>query len=266
MKLTALLLTTAAFVAAQQIDNQERKLNCSNGNNSRNNDQASHCEIKEFTVAATRAITVDSRRNGGVQVKGWNRAEVLVRAQVQTWAPAGVDPRGLVSQIQIQTAGGNIAANGPDFGQKQGWAVSYEIFVPHQTDLSVKANNGGISIHDVTGDIGFDTTNGGVKLERLAGNVHGKTRNGGLSVELAGDRWQGKEFRAETTNGGVNISLPREYSAQLETSTVNGRLSLDVPLPVGLESSREVSVRVGAGGPVVRATTVNGGVVVKRKS
>jgi DUF4097 and DUF4098 domain-containing protein YvlB len=266
MRLTALLLTAAALASAQQIDNQERKLNCSNGNNSRNNDQASHCEIKEFTIPATRAVNVDGGRNGGVQVKGWNRSEVLVRAQVQTWAPAGMDPRGMVSQIQIQTAGGNVFANGPDFGPKQGWAVSYEVFVPQRTDLSLKANNGGISIHDVIGEIQFDTTNGGVNLARLAGNVRGKTRNGGVSVDLSGDRWQGQEFRAETTNGGVNIMMPREYSAQLETGTVNGKLNLDVPLPGGVDSSREVSVRVGAGGPVVRATTVNGGVVVKRKS
>jgi hypothetical protein len=266
MRLTTLFLAVVAFASAQQMDNQERKLNCSDAHNSRNDERASHCEMKEFTIPGTRAIVVDGGRNGGVQVKGWNRSEVLVRAQVQTWAPLGGDPRAMVSQIQIQTAGGNISANAPDFGQKHGWGISYEVFVPQRTDLSLKANNGGISIHDVTGEIQFDTTNGGVKLERLAGNVRGKTRNGGLSVDLSGDRWQGQEFRAETTNGGVNISLPREYSAQLETGTVNGKLSLDVPLPNGLDSTREVSVRVGAGGPVVRATTVNGGVVVKRKS
>jgi hypothetical protein len=73
-------------------------------------------------------------------------------------------------------------------------------------------------------------------------------------------------MRAETTNGGVNITMPQNYSAQFETATVNGRLNLDIPLPGGIDSTRDVSVRIGAGGPLIRATTVNGGVVVKRKS
>jgi DUF4097 and DUF4098 domain-containing protein YvlB len=222
--------------------------------------------MKEFTLSGVRTLTVDAGGNGGVQVKGWSRADVVVRAQVQTWARAGLDPRGMASQIQIQTAGGVIQANGPDFGSNQGWAVSYEIFVPHRTDLSLKARNGGVAIHDVTGNIQFDTTNGGVKLERLAGNVHGKTRNGGVAIDLTGARWEGQELRAETTNGGVSISMPANYSAQFEASTVNGRVSLDMPVPVGTDSSRDVSVRIGAGGPLIRATTVNGGVSVKRKS
>ena len=45
-----------------------------------------HCEIKEQTVAAGGAITVDARKNGGVSVKGWDRNEVLVRARIQTAA------------------------------------------------------------------------------------------------------------------------------------------------------------------------------------
>jgi DUF4097 and DUF4098 domain-containing protein YvlB len=265
MRLTAALMLAAFAAMGQQIDNQERKLNCNN-NNRQGDNQVGHCEMKEFTVPGVRTLTVDSGPNGGVQVKGWSRSDVLVRAQVQTWSPAGTDPRGMSSQVQIQTAGGVVQANAPDFGRNHGWAVSYEVFVPHRTDLSLKARNGGITIHDVTGDIQFDTTNGGVKLERLAGNVRGKTRNGGLSVDLAGTRWEGQELRAETTNGGVSVSMPQNYSAQFEAATVNGRLNLDIPLPSGIDTTRDISVRVGAGGPLIRATTVNGGVTVKRKS
>jgi hypothetical protein len=264
MRLTAILILAAVAAAAQQVDNHERTMNCDSGNRSRG-DQATHCEIREIPMSAVRQLTVDGGRNGGVQVKGWSRSDALVRAQIQTWAPAGTDPRGMASQVHIQT-GGTVQANGPSFGDRHGWAVSYEVFVPHRTDLSLKAHNGGLSIKDVTGDIQFDTTNGGVNLQRLAGNVRGKTRNGGLSVELAGTRWEGQEMRAETTNGGVNITMPENYSAQFEASTVNGRINVGVPLPAGSDEKREVSVRLGAGGPLIRTTTVNGGVSIKRKS
>jgi hypothetical protein len=264
MKLTAVLILAAAAAVGQQVDNQERTMNCDSGNRSRG-DQANHCEIREIPLSGVRQLTVDGGRNGGVQVKGWSRNDLLVRAQIQTWAPSGTDPRGMASQVHIQT-GATVQANGPDFGDKHGWAVSYEVFVPHRTDLSLKAHNGGISIRDVTGDIQFDTINGGVSLQRLAGNVRGKTRNGGLSVELAGARWDGQEMRAETTNGGVSITMPENYSAQFEASTVNGRINLGVPVPAGTDERRDVSVRLGAGGPLIRTTTINGGVSIKRKS
>src|SRR5688572_17103485 len=199
MKLTIALMLAAIAGLGQQLDNQEQKLNCSSAGRSGNDDQARHCEMKEFTLSGVRGLTLDAGGNGGVQVKGWSRADVLVRAQVQTWTPAGLDPRGMASQIQIQTAGGVIQANGPVFGNNRGWAVPYEVFAPHRTDLSLKARNGGLAILDVTGNIQFETINGGVKLERLAGNVRGKTHNGGVSIDLAGTRWEGQELRAETT-------------------------------------------------------------------
>lgn len=107
--------------------------------------------------------------------------------------------------------------------------------------------------------------NGGVKLARLAGNVQGKTRNGGLAVELAGNRWEGEKLDTETTNGGVSITMPENYSAQFEAKTVNGRINVDAALPPNAEADRAVSVRLGAGGPLIRAVTVNGGVTVKRR-
>lgn len=259
MRLTALALLLAACTFAQ-----ERTLACESRDT---RDPSRHCEIREFTVPATRLITVDAGRNGGVSVTGSNRSDVLVRAQVQTRAPAGMEAKGIASQIQIASAGGRIAASAPDFGQGHGWSVSFEVLVPTRSDLKLNAHNGGVSITGVSGDIGFETVNGGVRLDRLAGNVHGATKNGGLSIELAGNRWDGQEFRAETLNGGVNITVPDGYSARLEASTINGRVRLDHPQAAAPDpDARNVSVTLGSGGPLVRATTRNGGIIVKRKS
>src|SRR2546430_4505707 len=37
----------------------------------------------------------------------------------------------------------------------------------------------------------------------------------------------GEELNVRTTNGGVNLVMPDNYSAHLETSTVNGNVSSD---------------------------------------
>jgi DUF4097 and DUF4098 domain-containing protein YvlB len=191
---------------------------------------------------------------------------MLVRAKVESWAPSEQEARSLSRQITLQTAGGTVRADAPDFGSERGWAVSYEIFVPHTTDLSLKAHNGGISIADVRGTAEFDAVNGGVSLKRLAGTVHGRTRNGGLSIELAGSTWEGRELDVSTTNGGVSLRLPGNYSARLETRTVNGGVSIDLPVTAQSRNNRELSVTLGAGGPLIRAVTTNGGISVRRTS
>jgi DUF4097 and DUF4098 domain-containing protein YvlB len=231
---------------------------------------AGHCEIKEQTLPAGGAITVDGKTNGGVSVKGWDRNEILVRAKIETRAPSQSEADQLAQQVRIETGALNIHAEGPDSRDDYQWYVSYEIFVPRRSDLSLTAHNGGISISDVGGKIDFKTMNGGVTLRRVSGAVSGSTTNGGLHVELAGARWEGEMLNVKTTNGGVNLVLPDNYSAHIETSTVNGNVASEFPLNVQMTDRgrlpKEINVDLGSGGPTIRATTTNGGVHLTRAS
>lgn len=223
-----------------------------------------HCEIREQTLPAGSTITVDARKNGGVSVKGWDRNEILMRARIQAAAASQGEAHELAKLIKIETSGGKILAHGPANRKDYHWDVSYEIFAPRRSDLSLETHNGGISIADINGRIEFTGQNGGVVLRRVGGNVRGGTTNGGLLVELDGARWDGEELDVKTTNGGIVMSVPENYSAHLETRTVNGHLSIDFPVSVQGRITRELAVNLGAGGQTVRATTTNGGVKIKR--
>ena len=222
-----------------------------------------HCEIREQTLAAGGTITVDAHKNGGVSVKGWDQNGVLVRARIQTAASTQSEADELAKQIRIET-GSKIFAEGPESRKDYHWDVSYEIFVPRRSDLSLEAYNGGISIADVSGRIEFTGHNGGVVLKRVGGLVRGGTTNGGLVVELDGARWDGETLDVKTTNGGIIMSVPENYSAHLETGTVNGHLSVDFPVTVQGRITRELAVNLGSGGPTVRVMTTNGGVKIRR--
>jgi DUF4097 and DUF4098 domain-containing protein YvlB len=257
---------TTGIVAAQK--KSEASMQC---RESRENDRLSnHCEIKEQTLPAGGAITVDGKTNGGISIKGWERNEILVRSKIETRAPTQAEADQLAQQVRIDTAALNISAVGPVPRDDYQWYVSYEIFVPRKSDLSLQAHNGGISITDVQGRIDFKTTNGGVNLVRVGGHVSGNTTNGGVNVVLTGARWDGEELNVKTTNGGVNLLMPDNYSAHLETGTVNGNVSFGFPVNVPTTERgrmpKDISVDLGAGGPTVRATTTNGGVRVGRAS
>ncbi len=258
--LTLVLALSGAAVLAQT---PQPEMTCNDG--WRSGDRASHCEIKEFPVAATGRLSVDGGVNGGATVKGWSRGDVLVRAKIQTQAQTDSEARALAGQIRIQTAGSQVRADGPETSRDSNWGVSYEIFVPRQTDLSLKTHNGGVRIADVRGRIEFEALNGGVSLARLAGSVRGRTTNGGLHIDLVGNRWDGEGLDASSTNGGVTLNVPANYSARLETGTVNGGLHVDFPVTVQGEVGRRLTLTLGAGGALVRATTTNGGITIKRQ-
>ena len=268
------IFVSAVALAAQDKSKEkfDKKMNESlQCRESRNGDRLfSHCEVKEQTLPAGGAITVDGRQNGGISIKGWERNEILVRAKIESHAPTQAEADALAQQVRIETAALNIHAEGPESRDDYQWYVSYEIFVPRRSDLSLQAHNGGISIAEVAGRIEFKTMNGGVNLRRVGGAVTGHTTNGGVRVELAGARWEGEMLNVTTTNGGVNIAMPDNYSAHLETATTNGNVSSDFALNVPLTDRgrmpKEISVDLGSGGPTIRAVTTNGGVRVSRLS
>ena len=258
--LSALLIFTSVAVCAQD----RGKLTCRD-NDSWDNRLQRNCEIREQTLAPSGGpIAIDGRQNGGVAVKGGDQNQVFVRARVQANAPTLDEAKALGQQVRIETSGARIFASGPDNRKDYYWEVSYEVFVPRRADLDVETHNGGISIAEVNGKIDFNATNGGVVLRKVGGTVHGSTTNGGLVIELGGDRWDGETLDVSTTNGGVVMSVPENYSAHLETGTVNGSVSVDFPVTVQGQLTKQIALNLGSGGATVKATTTNGGVRLKR--
>lgn len=254
-------LCSTAFPQMQE--NTQPTLKCSDQNDSGGRLQR-HCEMKEQTIAYGGRLEVDASPNGGVTIKGWSRQDVWVRMKVETRAPSQSEAQGLVGQIHLNVGSGRISADGPTSSGDQQWSVSYEVFVPHQANLSLKTVNGGVTMADVRGDIDFSTVNGGIHLARVDGRVHGQTTNGGVKIELAGSRWEGEGLDISTLNGGVNMTMPSNYSARLETSTHNGGMHTDFPMTVQGRVGNEISTNIGPGGARLHVTTQNGGVSITK--
>jgi DUF4097 and DUF4098 domain-containing protein YvlB len=201
-----------------------------------------------------------------VAVRGWDRNTILVRAKIRTQARSEGAARELASGLRLRTADGVISADGPSTGSRESWSVSYEIWVPRASnyDITTESYNGGLSIADVGGTIRAETHNGGITMRNVGGDVRARTHNGGVNVALTGSRWNGAGLDVETRNGGVRITLPEQYNAQLETGTTNGGMRVDFPITVQGRIGRTLNTRIGSGGPPIRVYTTNGSVTVRR--
>jgi len=271
---------TAANVFGQETNIKERakaekaeykakdKGFCSNNSWSGDN-KVSFSDLREMTIPSTGSITVDGGQNGGIGVKGEDRGDISIRACVQTWGKTEEEAKAAAANVKIGT-GSTIKAEGPD-GDKN-WSVSYQLLVPRSTNLNLTAHNGGISISGTDGTADFETMNGGINVSNVSGTVKGRTMNGGVNASLTGSSWKGTGLDLQTTNGGVNLTIPENYAAQIETGTVNGGYSSNIPAlaittedvkgdnSYGHNKAKRIVTNINGGGAPIKVITTNGGV------
>jgi DUF4097 and DUF4098 domain-containing protein YvlB len=260
-----LSLGIAPLRAEPQSTAKERPRTCT-ADNSTDDGRANYAEPRSQTLAQSALNKIRPSVNGGVIVHGTDRSDVLVHACVHSSAPSDQEARALAGQISVAQGPGEIEAHGPKTDHDRSWSVSYEIWVPKHSNLDVASVNGGIAVESVDGNVQTQNVNGGIRLTELSGNVKGSTVNGGIKAELAGNSWTGEGLQMSTTNGGVRLEVPDNYSARVETSTVNGGFHCDFPISIQTGEMKHLSFQLGSGGPEIRTSTVNGGIHIVRKS
>jgi hypothetical protein len=267
MRATTILLALTvlpAFAAAQSTDSEWlRQCDRDNG------DRERACEVRVSGFRSRGgALNVSPGTNGGVQVIGWDRDSVSVHARIQAQADRLTDARALAEGVQIGRSGNTLTAEGPETGRNESWSVSFVLYVPRRSDLTLETHNGPVSVESVSGVLDLRTVNGPLTLNDVGGDVHARTSNGPLRVELTGTRWQGAGLDAETSNGPVTLIIPERYSANLETGTQNGPINTEFELTVSVggmgRSARRLNATLGQGGAPVKAVTTNGPLTLRR--
>ena len=198
--------------------------------------------------------------NGSVQVEGWDRDEVEVRA-VKT---AQNDPRD-VHRVQIEVESHpdevDVHTRYPE-GEGAGVAVEYHIHVPNRVLLGrVHTVNGSLIVRGIDGGGELRSVNGDVEVLESSGRFNAKTTNGNVRLELR-ELGDGAPMNLETVNGSVELGLPRDARADLNVRNMNGDLYSEVPVTstTALPGSRAFHGRLGGGGDAISVRTVNGGI------
>ncbi len=101
---------------------------------------------------------------------------------------------------------------------KNGLSISFKIFTPEKISTDLVTSGGGISLKNLTGNLGFTTSGGGLKLQNLGGNVKGRTSGGGINISGCRDN-----IDVATSGGGIDAE---SCKGDLRLSTSGGGLTL----------------------------------------
>ena len=266
----SLLAAVPPAVSAQDYDDDWLS-ECRRDRWNRRDERVKHCEIREDSLRAPGGtITVDPGQNGGVAIRGWDKDSIYIRAQIQTYGRSVDAAAAIARQVRIVVSGSTIGVEGPDRGDWEhspSWSVSFEVYVPRRSNLDLETENGPLSVREVVGTMDLEARNGPIALRGVGGTVRARAQNGPLTVSLTGARWEGEGLDAETVNGPVDLSVPEGYSAQLETGTRNGPMSVDFPITVTIQGriSHRINTTLGSGGARVRVVTTNGPLSIRRR-
>jgi len=167
---------------------------------------------------------------------------------------------------------GPASMNGEFFGTTHLEHITGNIrFHTSRTDLrfnrldgETEISSSDISTDRAAGPFTLATGNKNVSLERISGDISITNRNG--SVDLTSAPPLGN-ITVENRNGSVNLTMPEKANFSVQAETTNGDLENDFSLPQqGKEDSNRKSYNgaVGKGGPLVRVTTSQGDIAIKK--
>ena len=241
-------------------------------------------EDRTISKASISKLHVYGLRNGGIQVQGWDRDDIFIRACKAAAAHDQSEAKPLLDAMKLEVQGGEVTVSG--FEHNRAWVhllvrVPKQIamqFEAHNGPLSLRgiaaqsleanATNGPVSLKDCTGKINIEVQNGPVSLARSSGDIHLRAQNGPMEVELNEDGWKGEGLEASTRNGPLSLKIPAGYNSGVEVRS-DGHSPFSCRMDACADADKDFDdnsrvVRFGSGSPLVRLSTVNGPVTIRK--
>jgi hypothetical protein len=219
---------------------------------------------KRFPLPPGGRVSVENV-HGSVLVEGWDHAEVEAIVAMRSQGPSDrLDD----VEVAVEVRAGSLAFHTlypADLDEPV--RVDYRLRVPRQVRLEqLSTLEGNIVVRDVEGAVKARSLHGDIEEVNVAGSVVARALTGNILVSLR--RLPDRQFpvKLETLNGNVDLLMPAQANADLELTTVAGKILGNYAFEVSSvpgDSTRRA--RLGEGGVRVELRTVRGNIRVGQR-
>jgi beta-lactamase regulating signal transducer with metallopeptidase domain len=180
-------------------------------------------------------LTIDLKTGGKVDIIGWDKPEIVVRASL-----AGRDWRETQVRLQPSDGGARLESDFAPGGSSRSSSHTFAINVPRNYNVRISSSGGSLSINGVDGIFTGHTGGGQIDIRKANGEVD--IRTGGGKIHVSDSRLNG----SVSTGGGI-VTIER-VSGDLKGNSGSG--------PVIYTGANAYSVDDGRGsGSSSRSTT-----------
>ncbi|MCU1285524.1 MAG: hypothetical protein JWO13_1874 [Acidobacteriales bacterium] len=299
LPLAILILSSLAFAGDGKhytnfTSNNSDSANCQDHLKMYSDDKPAQARSEETITIANQPLRVTASRNGGISVKNWDKQEFSIKICRLVAARTESEAQQALGKIRLNSQAGTVSVDGPDRNNDgyvrndddPSWSAVLIILAPVGSTMDLTSQNGGISLNRVSanvtahsqnggialketsGKMDVEARNGGISIKDCGGDVKATVQNGGLSIELA-ENWNGTGLDAKTHNGGLVVSIPKNFQSSLEIAS-NGHSGMICQSEACEGGQRTWDdngriFKIGNSTPVIHASTVNGGIVIKSR-
>lgn len=185
---------------------------------------------------------------------GRNRARVNITVSV---------PRG--ARLHTTTGNGDVSVNAATAAARVASGNGKVRVAGVRGEVTASSGNGEVTVERVEGPVRATTGNGDVYVTATNGPVNASSGNGDIRATM--DRLSGNDDLVFTSgNGRIEVTVPADFSAEVEAHSGNGRIVTDFPVTVrGRLSPSRLQGTIGRGGRRLRMTTGNGSMEIRKR-
>lgn len=217
-------------------------------------------EEKRFPAGAAPEITL-ATFDGSIQVRPWDRPEVLIEIEKRGSDKAAVDKIQVVSeskdnQISLDVRKPSSEQEFIGIGLHHSTSARLTASVPRGSRLTVTTRDGSIAVERIDGRLELRTDDGSVRVSEAAGDLTIVTRDGSITLDRIAGRIDARSgdgsinvagtppsLLLETKDGSVVVRVERDtvMSADWSVRTGDGSVVVDVPDGFGAELDAETA-------------------------
>lgn len=130
-------------------------------------------------------------------------------------------------------------------------------------NVELRTSGGSIHADTIRGDVDADTSGGDVRLLHIDGKIRGNTSGGSVHCSLVGAN---RGISATTSGGDIELSLPRNTTANIDASTSGGEVKSEIPVTSTEWKEMALVGSINGGGERLYAHTSGGSISVRAEN
>jgi hypothetical protein len=135
-------------------------------------------------------------------------------------------------------------------------------------EITVGTGDGSVTLDATDGDLNVDTGDGSVRVEGKLSGVKLHTGDGSVTVRAESGSAMKDDWSILTGDGGVNVSLPSDFGADLDAYSSGGSVRSEFKTDGGnsdgdRDRRHTVRGRIGSGGKMLKIRTGDGSIRLK---
>jgi DUF4097 and DUF4098 domain-containing protein YvlB len=127
--------------------------------------------------------------------------------------------------------------------------------------MDLESGDGRLEVEGVDGGLRAHSGDGHVRVRGRFDNLDISTSDGRIEAEALAGSSVGQGWNVSTGDGGVSLTIPENFAADLSLHTGDGHITLDLPVSVqGKYESNSIHGKLNGGGGLLNIHTGDGSI------